>query len=133
MTVTAEDIYALAPYVRTLGVRFDRIAPDRVVARLAHSAALSTTGGGLHGGAVMGLADATAAVCAALNGSPGVAPATADSTTHFLRPITDSATATAVPMRVSARQVVVTVEVRDASGELCAHVVQTVRLLPPGT
>ncbi|MGK8486337.1 PaaI family thioesterase [Nocardia asiatica] len=129
MTVTAEDVYALAPFVRTLGVEFDRIAPERVVARLAHSVALSTTGGGLHGGAVMALADATAAVCAAMNGQPGVLPATADSTTHFLRPIADVATATAVPLRVSARQVVITVEVRDDAGVVCAHVVQTVRLI----
>jgi uncharacterized protein (TIGR00369 family) len=128
MTVTAEDIYALAPFVRTLGVEFDRIEPERVVARLAHSTALSTTGGGLHGGAVMGLADATAAVCAALNGKPGVSPATTDSTTHFLRPVANIATATAVPLRVGGRQVVVTIEVRDSGGALCAHIVQTVQL-----
>ncbi|GAB2665494.1 PaaI family thioesterase [Nocardia goodfellowii] len=129
MTVTAEDVYALAPFVRTLGVEFDRIQPDAVVARLTHSVALSTTGGGLHGGAVMALGDATAAVCAALNGTPGILPATADSTTHFLSPVTDVAIATAIPLRVSGRQVVVTVEVRDGAGALCAHIVQTVRLI----
>ncbi|MBF6168717.1 PaaI family thioesterase [Streptomyces gardneri] len=129
MTITTEDVYALAPFVRTLGVEFDHIEPNRVTARLTHSAALSTTGGGLHGGAVMALADATAAVCAAVNGKPGALPATADSTTHFLRPITDVATAIAVPLRVSGRQVVVTVEVRNDAGNMCAHVVQTVHLI----
>ena len=32
-------------------------------------------------------------------------------------------------MRVSGRQVVVTVEVHDAAGHMCAHIVQTVRLI----
>lgn len=64
-----------------------------------------------------------------MNGKPGALPATADSTTHFLRPITDVATAIAVPLRVSGRQVVVTVEVRNDAGNMCAHVVQTVHLI----
>ncbi|WP_157227148.1 hypothetical protein [Nocardia asiatica] len=46
-----------------------------------------------------------------------------------MRQIADVATATAVPLRVSARQVVVTVEVRDDAGVVCAHIVQTVRLI----
>lgn len=132
MTLTADEVYAAAPFVRTLGVRFDRITPEAVIGRLPFSQELSTVGGGLHGGALMGLADGTAAVCAAVNGGPGALPATVDSTTHFLRPVVGEATATASPIRVSGRQVLVEIRVTDDSGALCVHVLQTVRLVHPG-
>lgn len=133
MTLTADEVYAAAPFVRTLGVELDRIAPEAVVGRLPFTHGLSTVGGGLHGGALMGLADGTAAVCAAVNGGPGDLPATVDSTTHFLRPVVGQATATATPIRVTGRQVLVEIRVTDESGALCVHVLQTVRLVRPGT
>ncbi|MFE3001160.1 PaaI family thioesterase [Nocardia sp. NPDC059246] len=128
MTFTAEDVYRLAPFVRTLGVEFTELTPSAVAAHLTHVAELSTTGGGLHGGALMGLADAAAAVCAALNSVPGALPATTDSTTHFLRPVHAVAHAVATPMRVSRSAVVVSVQITDESGALCAHVIQTVQM-----
>jgi 1,4-dihydroxy-2-naphthoyl-CoA hydrolase len=132
MTLTPDEVYAAAPFVKTLGVEFDQIAPDAVVGRLPFSQPLSTVGGGLHGGALMGLADGTAAVCAAVNGGPGALPATVDSTTHFLRPVAGQATATATSIRSSSSQVLVEVRVTDESGALCVHVLQTVRLVRPG-
>jgi uncharacterized protein (TIGR00369 family) len=132
MTLTADEVFAAAPFVRTLGVQLDRITPEAVIGRLPFSQDLSTVGGGLHGGALMGLADGIAAVCAAVNGEPGALPATVDSTTHFLRPVVGQATATASPIRSSGRQVLVEIRVADDSGALCVHVVQTVRLVYPG-
>ena len=76
MTLTADEVYAAAPFVRTLGVEFARTAPDGVVGRLTFTSALSTIGGAVHGGALMGLADACAAVCASANGAAGALPAT---------------------------------------------------------
>lgn len=131
MTLTPDEVYAAAPFVRTLGVELDRIAPEAVVGRLPFAHGLSTVGGGLHGGALMGLADGVAAVCAAANGAPGTLPATVDSTTHFLRPVAGRATATASPVRADDRQVLVEVRVTDDSGDLCVHVLQTVRLVRP--
>jgi uncharacterized protein (TIGR00369 family) len=131
MTLTADEVYAAAPFVRTLGVELDRIAPEAVVGRLPFAQGLSTVGGGLHGGALMGLADGIAAVCAAANGEPGALPATVESTTHFLRPVVGQAVATAAPVRTSGRQVLVEVRVTDDSGDLCVHVLQTVRLIYP--
>ncbi|MCP2264563.1 PaaI family thioesterase [Promicromonospora thailandica] len=131
MTLTADEVYAAAPFVRTLGVELERIAPEAVVGRLPFAPGLSTVGGGLHGGALMGLADGVAAVCAAANGEPGALPATAESTTHFLRPVRGAATATATPVAATGTQVLVEVRVTDGSGELCAHVLQTVRLVRP--
>jgi 1,4-dihydroxy-2-naphthoyl-CoA hydrolase len=131
MTLTQDEVYASAPFVRTLGIRLDEIAPEAVVGRLPFAQPLSTVGGGLHGGALMGLADGTAAVCASVNGEPGALPATVDSTTHFLRPVVGQATATARPITSSSRQVLVEVKVTDESGALCVHVLQTVRLVYP--
>ncbi|GHH76168.1 PaaI family thioesterase [Promicromonospora soli] len=131
MTLTQDEVYAAAPFVRTLGIRLDEIAPEAVVGRLPFAQPLSTVGGGLHGGALMGLADGTAAVCASVNGEPGALPATVDSTTHFLRPVVGQATATARPITSSSRQVLVEVKVTDESGALCVHVLQTVRLVYP--
>lgn len=132
MTLTPDEVYAAAPFVKTLGVELDQITPEAVVGRLPYSQPLSTVGGGLHGGALMGLADGTAAVCASVNGGQGALPATVDSTTHFLRPVAGQATATAVPIRSSSKQVLVEVRVTDESGALCVHVLQTVRLVYPG-
>ncbi|MFD5594910.1 PaaI family thioesterase [Streptomyces griseorubiginosus] len=73
----------------------------------------------------MGLADVCGAVCAALNGPVGAAPATVESTTHFLRPARTDVVATARPLRVG-RNTVVEVDVHDAEGELCARVTQVV-------
>jgi uncharacterized protein (TIGR00369 family) len=131
MTLTADDVYAAAPYVRTLGVEFARIAPGGVVGRLPFTAALSTTGGAVHGGALMGLADACAAVCASANGAAGALPATSDSTTHFLAPVIGTATATATPVHVGKRRVVVDVAIHDERDRLCARVIQTVHLHHP--
>lgn len=61
MPITAADIYALAPYAKTLGVAFGRLEAELVEARLGHAVALSTGGGAMHGGALMGLADVAAA------------------------------------------------------------------------
>jgi acyl-coenzyme A thioesterase PaaI-like protein len=54
------DVYALAPYAKTLGVVFDDMTAAGVRATLAHDPSLSTVGGGLLGGALTGLADVSA-------------------------------------------------------------------------
>lgn len=129
-TLEAEDVYALAPYAKTLGLVFEEISEVGVQARLVHDLSLSTVGGGLHGGALMGLADVCAAVCAALNGPAGAAPATVESSTHFLRPARTSVVATARPLRVG-RNTVVEVDIRDDEGELCARVTQVLTTVKP--
>jgi uncharacterized protein (TIGR00369 family) len=129
-TLEAEDVYALAPYAKTLEVVFEEISEAGVQARLVHDLSLSTVGGGLHGGALMGLADVCAAVCAALNGPDGAAPATVESSTHFLRPARTSVVATARPLRVG-RNSVVEVDIHDDEGELCVRVTQVVTTVKP--
>jgi 1,4-dihydroxy-2-naphthoyl-CoA hydrolase len=130
VTLEAEEVYALAPYAKTLGVEFEEIEAAGVRAGLAHELSLSTVGGGLHGGALMGLADVCAAVCAALNGPAGAAPATVESSTHFLRPVRTSVVATARRLRLG-RNTVSEVDVHDEKGERCARVTQVVTAVVP--
>lgn len=127
MTVTAEQVYAAAPFAHTLGVRFDAISAAEVRARLDHAPALSTAGGGLHGGALMGLADVAAAVFAAVNG-PGVAvPATMQSNTLFLRPVRGAAAfATTRLLHAGRSTVTVEVDIHDDRRNLCARITQVV-------
>lgn len=126
MAITEADVYQLAPYAETLGVRLPRMEADGVVGTLEHSRALSTVNGGLHGGALMGLADVTAAVCAVLNAAPGAMPATISSNTSFLRPARGGVSALATAVHRGGSMVTVQVDVTDGSGALCARVIQTV-------
>ncbi|MGW6738984.1 PaaI family thioesterase [Streptomyces sp. NPDC055013] len=132
MTVTAEEIYAVAPFTETLGVRFAAIDAPEVRARLDYASALSTLGGGLHGGALMGLADVAAAVCAAVNGPEGTLPATMQSSTLFLRPVRGAgAFATARPLHVGRNTVTVEVDINDEQDVLCARITQVVAIRTP--
>ncbi|MFE2337900.1 PaaI family thioesterase [Streptomyces coelicoflavus] len=131
MPITAADIYALAPYAETLGVRFGRLEADLVEARLDCATALSTGGGAMHGGALMGLADVAGAVCAALNGGQGPAPvpATMESGTYFFRPLQGAAAfATSRPLHVGRSTVAVEIDIRDDQEHLCTRVTQLVAL-----
>ena len=53
------DIRAVMPFAATIGVEPMSIAADEVRARLPWSEARCTSGGVLHGGAIMSLADTT--------------------------------------------------------------------------
>lgn len=130
--VTEAAVHQLVPYTRTLGMTFPVIGPELVEARLDVAHELSTVGGGLHGGAILSLADAAAAVLATAAYDDGALPATADSSAYFLAPVNGRATARATPLRAGRGSVVVRVEVLDAAGTLCAVVTQTVRRIANG-
>ena len=127
MSVTAEQVYALVPYARTLGVTFPRIEAEQVIAELQLSESLSTVGGGMHGGALMALADVAAAVLASATAGGGQ-PATLESSTYFLERITGTATAIATPLRVGRNNVIVEVNIRDGNGKLAVRVTQMIAL-----
>jgi 1,4-dihydroxy-2-naphthoyl-CoA hydrolase len=129
MTITEEDVFALAPFARTLGIRFGSLKADAVHAQLAYTTAQSTIGAAMHGGALMGLADVAGAVCAALNGTGDTIPATMESTTHFLRPVQGTgAFAVSRPLHVGKSTVAVEIDIRDDKDRLCVRVTQLVAL-----
>ncbi|MFC8244510.1 PaaI family thioesterase [Streptomyces chartreusis] len=129
MVVTEQDIYTLAPFARTLGIRFGSLEADAVAARLAYTPERSTLGAAMHGGALMGLADVAGAVCAALNGTGDSVPATMESSTHFLRPVHGTgAFAISRPLHVGRSTVAVEIDIRDDKDRLCVRVTQLVAL-----
>lgn len=87
MDLTAAQIVEMVPFARTLGVEFTSLSDEAVEARLLLRPELSTLGGGLHGGAIMGLTDLVGAVTAALDLSDGDTWTTVESTTNFYRAV----------------------------------------------
>ena len=107
------------------------MAPAEVRLRLEWDAARCTAGGLLHGGALMGLADAAAGLCAFLNLPEGASgTATISSATNFLRGVrAGHVEASARPLQVGRTVVVVETDVRDGEGRAVAKVTQTQAVL----
>jgi uncharacterized protein (TIGR00369 family) len=124
------DFVALMPFARHLGVRVETASKDEVVGSLDHAADRTTAGGGMHGGALMALADSVGAVCALLNLPDGAATSTTASSTVFLRGVrSGTVTATARPLHVGRTTIAIAVELRDDSGALVAQTTQTQAVL----
>lgn len=124
-------LFATMPFTHGMGVEVLECGPGLVRSRMAWSEALCTIGGVLHGGALMSLADATAAVCAFLNLPDGAqGTTTVESKTNFLRAVRSGhATATATPLHTGRRFIVVETEIRGADDALVAKVTQTQAVL----
>jgi 1,4-dihydroxy-2-naphthoyl-CoA hydrolase len=126
------DLTSMIPFAVTLGMELVSATPEAVVGRLAWREELCTTGGALHGGALMSLADNLGGVCAYLNLPPGAGTATISSSTNFLRGVREGViTATARPLRVGRTVIVVVTEVRDASGRLLTQTTQAQAVIWP--
>lgn len=129
--MTTEQLHALMPFAAVLGVDVGEVAPERVTMSLAWAPERCTTGGLLHGGVLMGLADAAGAVCAALNLPDGASgTATLSSSTNLLRAVRGgTVTATSRPLHRGRTTIVVETEVHDAEGRLAAKTAQTQAVL----
>ncbi|HET6258929.1 PaaI family thioesterase [Pseudonocardia sp.] len=119
------------PFTALLGATALRAGPDEVALRLDWDATRCTSGGLLHGGALMALADAAGGWCAFLNLPDGATgTATVSSATNFLRAVTSGhANAVARVLHKGRRTIVVDTEVHDAAGKLAARVTQTQAVL----
>ena len=124
------ELVALMPFAAWLGLVLDSATPDEVRARLAWAPHLCTTGGLLHGGALMALADSTGGLCAYLNLPPGASTATTSSATVFTRAVRDGeVTAVARPLHVGRTVIVVQTDLTDQAGRRVAQVTQTQAVL----
>ncbi|ONM49213.1 PaaI family thioesterase [Nocardia donostiensis] len=119
------------PFAARLGIEALEHGPALVRSRLAWDESLCTLGGVLHGGVLMSLADATAAVCAFLNLPEGAhGTTTVESKSNFLRGIRSGyAIATSTPLHSGRRFVVVETEIHDDAETLVAKVTQTQAVL----
>jgi len=127
-----EQWHQAMPLGKTLDMTLVRATPEEVVVSMPWSEALTTTGGALHGGAVMALADGAGGTCAFLNLPPGAGTSTISSATQFLRGVRAGVvTATSRPIHVGRTTIAVETSVTDDSGRLVAKVHQTQAVLLP--
>src|SRR2546428_13188982 len=75
------------PFAVALGAEVTAATPEEVRGRLAWAPARCTSGGALHGGAIMALADTLGAICAFLNLPPGARTSTIESQTDLFSPV----------------------------------------------
>ena len=134
MTLAQVELAHRDTLAELLGVRFVEASRERVVAELEMRPALSTYGGGVHGGVLMAFADITGALGAFLNLPPNHRTSTMDSKQNFVGSIREGTMrAIAEPLHLGSRTMVWRTEVRDASsGKLLAYVVQTQMTLALG-
>jgi 1,4-dihydroxy-2-naphthoyl-CoA hydrolase len=123
----ATQLRDLMPFAVALGVELLEATPQLVCGRLEWADERCTAGDVMHGGAVMALADTCGGACAFLNLPEGaIGTATIESKTNFLRAVRDCAiTASARPLHLGRRTVVIETEIVREDGALAAKVTQT--------
>jgi uncharacterized protein (TIGR00369 family) len=116
-----------------LGVELAEVTPDRVRAQMTARPDLCTTGGVLHGGAIMAFADTLGAVVAFANLPEGGRTTTIESKTNFIggAPAGTRVSAESVPIHKGRTTVVCQTTVRSAEGKLLALITQTQLVIPP--
>ena len=127
------SLHAAMPFTALLGATAVAAAAAEVRLRLDWDAARCTAGGLLHGGALMGLADAAGGLCAFLNlPDDASGTATISSATNFLRGVRAAhVEAVARPLQVGRTVIVVETDLHDADGRAVAKVTQTQAVLRP--
>lgn len=119
-------LHQAVPLAATLDFGAVEVAPERVVLVCDHHAGLATTGGALHGGTLMALADTAGAMTAFLNLPDGaVGTTTVESKTNFTGAVREGwVVAAASPLHVGSSTIVVETELRSAD-RLIAKTTQT--------
>jgi uncharacterized protein (TIGR00369 family) len=125
-------IRSAMPLCALLGVEATEASPQQVVLTLDWRPELCTSGGLLHGGAVMALADAAGGASAFLNLPEGATgTSTIESKTNFLGAVTEgTVVATATPLHVGGMTIVIETVVHHGD-RLVAKVTQTQAVLRP--
>jgi uncharacterized protein (TIGR00369 family) len=115
------------PLATLLGVEIVEADPSRVVASLVVRDEICTSGGILHGGAVMTLADTAGAIGAVLNLPEGARTTTIESKTNFLgaAPVGSVVTAESTPLHIGRGSSVWQTRISNEGGKLLAVVTQT--------
>jgi uncharacterized protein (TIGR00369 family) len=132
-TATQQIQQVLAPlFPGLMGITLVEAGPERVVATMAVRPDLCTTGGTLHGGAIMAFADTLGAVGTFMNLPQGARTTTVDSSTKFIGAAPQGSTVTGEATafhRGRTTQVWQTLICTEA-GKLCAVVTQTQLVIP---
>jgi uncharacterized protein (TIGR00369 family) len=121
------------PFMGVLGA--GAVSADAAEVRLdvAWDESRCTSGGLMHGGVLMALADGAGAWCAFLNLPEGASTTTIESKSNLLRAVRGGTVhAVARPLHVGRTVIIVDTELRDDDGKLVARVTQTQMVLAPG-
>lgn len=122
------------PFADLVGIRIVDSTAEEVRGLLDWAPERCTSGGVLHGGALMALADSLGGVCAFLNLPTGTLTATIESKTNFFRPVTrGTVEAVARPLHVGKSTIVVQTDLLDEEGRRVAQVTQTQAVIKPGS
>lgn len=114
------------PLSALLGLEVVSGDPDRVVANGVWKPEHCTSGGLIHGGYLMALADSVGAMCAFLNLPEGATTSTIESKTNFLRAVSSGIVIfTATPVHVGRSQIVVQTDATRDDEKLAARTTQT--------
>ena len=115
-----------------LGIQLTEVTPERVVASMAVRPELCTSGGVLHGGAIMAFADTLGAVATFANLPKGARTTTIESKTNFLgaAPAGSHVIGECTPFHRGRTTMVWQTLVKSEAGKLCAVVTQTQMVLP---
>jgi 1,4-dihydroxy-2-naphthoyl-CoA hydrolase len=123
-------LLAMMPFAAGLGIVLDAATVGEVRGRLAWAPERCTSGGILHGGVLMALADSLGGICAFLNLPPGALTATTSSATVFTRAVrSGEVTAVTRPLHVGRTVIVVQTDMTDVAGRRVAQVTQTQAVL----
>lgn len=125
MTSISADII---PFAKTMGVQITEASAERVTATLLVRDELCTTGGTMHGGAAMALADSVGAIGAYLALPPGAkGTTTLESKTNFLGAAKAGTTVTAeaTPMHKGRTTSVWQTKITGEDGKTIVLVIQT--------
>jgi 1,4-dihydroxy-2-naphthoyl-CoA hydrolase len=124
------ELVASMPFALASGVEISSASADEVRGGMDWAPERCTTGGVLHGGALMALADSLGAVCAFLNLPDGASTSTIESKTNFFRGVASGRVhVVSRPLHVGRRIVVVENDLRDDRGKRVALVLQTQAVL----
>lgn len=125
MSADLDALIALMPFAGHLGLILDEADASRVVIRLDWAPHLCTSGGVMHGGVLMSLADTAGALVTFLGLPEGKTTATITSTSHMFRPVSGgSVRAVAVPVHRGRTMVTAETSVFDAEDRLVAQTLQ---------
>ena len=126
-----QQAHEVMPFAALIGLEMISGGPDEVRARMPWRPDLCTVAGGLHGGALMALADSVGATLAFLNLPEGaVGTTTVSSTTNFIRGLSGgSAHSVSTVLHKGRSTIVVVTDVTDDDGRLLGRVTQTQAVL----
>lgn len=113
-------------FQKALGIELDEVSPECIVAHIDVEDRHINSGGAVHGGILMSLADSLGAMGALQNLGSKQRTATLESKTNFVRPCTGARiTAECRPLHLGRQTSVWHTVVRDEDGRICSHVWQT--------